>query len=342
MTLETHHCSLVVIFVLSLTMIIVQYAFLFNTYMAISIAVIPQQLSISQSIFNHSLRSPLLNGTDPKFTLTGRFGSDSLPVISTLMDAVSGLADLAHLPFKERIRGFHVPNLPHYTDIDISIQPAAPATDFEVRFAIWGIYYILYAMVKGKSFKDANFNLLFNNEEVVHLSINNRVVPSAIEANQNHLVQGFTNDVRSLSGKTTTKVNATSDLVNTGFQHFFEYLHSSDDESINAQTVFITTMATLMDLAAWPDTDIVKPFRCGASGFDARIQFLELESPRTEPPFLHYGYLIDTVKQIPAFSLSNKKFAEMMITMSFGSDIIGEAILEKDTPEPSSSEAAQA
>lgn len=272
--------------------------------------------SISQTLLNASLNM------DPNLTLRGRFGAESLPVIPMLMNAVSGLADLAYLDYDRRIPGFHVPNLPSYTGIDISIQPSAPATDVEVRFAVVGLYYIFYTMIMKKTFKNSDFGIIWNDVEVCRITINKRSRPSNQESvNANSTVVFGSQPISSLND-TAIPTIATG---NTGLDYFFQYL---DFEKISPTEVFLTVMATLKDIAKWPDTDIVKPFRSRALGVKAGIQFLELETPRTEPPFLLYGNLIDTIKQIPAYSLQNKRFEGLVIVISFGSDIIGELMLE--------------
>ena len=91
-------------------------------------------------------------------------------------------------------------------------------------------------------------------------------------------------------------------------------------------------MATLKNVAQFPETDVVEPFRSGAEGFDARMQFLQEETPRTQPPFYIYSYVIDTVRKIPAYMVENKRFAELAIVVEYDEEDIGRAVLEKGSP----------
>lgn len=278
---------------------------------------------IWQPTSNALLPVPLLNVTGSKLTLRGAYGSEDVPVLSLLMNVVEGLADLAHLPSQHRIRGFHVANLPEFTDTDISIQPTAPAVDLEVSIAIDGLYAILYDMTRNKSFKNADFDLCWNYVKVARVLINKRgksADSTGISASPTDVSPGQT----ASSLDSTTGVASRAE--NAGLGWHFEYFESA--AKIARQIFFITVMATLKHIAQWPETDVVEPFLSGPPGFDTRFQLLPRDTPRSEPPFLLYGSLIDVLRQLPAFALEKKKFAELMMIMSFGEDVIGEAVVD--------------
>jgi len=315
-----------------------------------------------------------------KLTLRGAYGSEDVPVLSLLMNVVEGLADLAHLPSQHRIRGFHVANLPEFTDTDISIQPTAPAVDLEVSIAVDGLYAILYDMTRNKSFKNADFDLCWNYVKVARVLINKRgksadstgisASPTDVSPGQTASSLDSTTGVASRAenadfdlcwnyvkvarvlinkrgksadstgisasptdvspGQTASSLDSTTGVAsraeNAGLGWHFEYFESA--AKIAPQIFFITVMATLKHIAQWPETDVVEPFLSGPPGFDTRFQLLPRDTPRSEPPFLLYGSLIDVLRQLPAFALEKKKFAELMMIMSFGEDVIGEAVVD--------------
>lgn len=73
---------------------------------------------------------------------------------------------------------------------------------------------------------------------------------------------------------------------------------------------------------------MVDPLQTGASGYDARLIF-PADDMRTEPPLLTYGYLIDTVRQIPGYMQEQKRWWEMAIVIAYNILVVGRASLER-------------
>ena len=295
-------------------------ALLATPFLQISSSTIIPAQNVSQS----GLLLP--DGPVPKLKLSGGYGAERLPMLSVLMNTVGGLADLAYLPSSQRLRGFRVANLPDYTDIDIWIQPVSPATDIEARFAIDGLYTVLYNMITNNRFLYARFDLLYNDVKVGRVTIDIR--DKSIDLKKlgfNHTEVSI--DRANLHSSTISPKNTTA--LEVGLQTFFEFVEPPD--KILPQQAFITIMAALNCIAQFPDTDVVEPFRVGAPGFNVQFQSLTLEHKRTEPPFLLYGSLIETLKRIPVYSIEKKRFGGIMIIISFGSDVIGEATLNTGT-----------
>ena len=288
--------------------------------------------AITLPILNDSLPISTLNGTGHDYldyALKGTYGTQSLLATPLLMVVVSALADLAHEPYDGTLRGYHVPNLPDYMDNDISIQPVAPATGFATHDAILCLYYITYDMIVHKAFKNATFSLYWNSVGVVQISIQKRRKPTFIGGSNDTITQALVAQTKTLPDNSQ---DSSTNVSVVRFEHYYDYLPDSAGETMAPQQVFITVMATLKNLAEWPEYDLVTPFRSGAAGFDIRIQSLKLSEPRTELPFLRYGNLIEAIKDIPSYSLKHKKFGGMVIFVAYGKEIIGEAILEKGSP----------
>ena len=280
---------------------------------------------ISQPHVNATLSVPVDLGAGHQYVLKGAYGNVKLPSIPVLMNALDGLADLAHLDSKSRIRGYHVPTVPNYRDIDIGIHPPWPETDFEAQYAVYGLYCVIYNMITTKTFLNSTFGLGQDGMNWVTIVINKRSKSATIPEAEVNLASTSENGNLSLVANT----NSTAENDDRGLQYFFKLL----DEQIAPQDVFITIMATLKNVAQEEDEEIVDPFRSGALGFTIRFQSLPLRKPRTAPPYLTYKYLIDTIKHIPGYMIKERKFAALMIVISFGKEVIGEAVLEKGTPE---------
>ena len=298
-------------------------------YGVTSTAIIAPVQSITQPLFNNSISTLQTSGADSEFSMKGGTGDEDLPIMSVLMNAVSALADLAHEPYRWRLQGFHVANLPDYTDIDINIQPVAPATDLEVRFAIFGIYFVVYDMIKTRKFKISDYDMYLDKEVIGRVTINNRKRPTLARRSLLGPAQSFPNQAHSVLNETATSMNVTPPIFDPGLQQYFEYLPGLADEDLLAPSMFVTLLAVLKDIAQYPELDVVKPFISGASGFKIRLQIMGMIPPRTEPPFLLYSNLIDTLRKIPDFMVKNAKFRGITILISFGDEFIGQGVLKK-------------
>ncbi len=285
-------------------------------------------ITSTQATANISLPSRLADG-DVRFGIRGHYGSDPLNIISVLMNTIHGLANLAHQPFHQRIPGFHVDILPWYADLDISIQPAGSARDVEVRVAVTALYYVVYDMIKNKIFTDAEFEILWDGVVVGHIQIGNAARTGSGVSNAAHISSELS--VPLVNDTIAGNLTAGSGLVGDGLHLYFHYL--PDGARMSFQEVFVTLMAALKTLSQFPSAQVVEPFQTGARGFNARIQFYGDETPRTEPPFLTYAVLVDTVRQIPFHMVESKKFAELQVVVAFDEELLGQALLERGSPE---------
>lgn len=273
-----------------------------------------------------------LANNDVRLRLRGHYGSDPLNIITVLMNTVNGLANLAHQPFQKRIPGFHVDILPWYADLDISIQPAGAGRDVEVQVAVTALYFVVYGMIKDKVFHDADFDIVWDGDVVGHIRITKAVGSSRIVGGGFSKSQ-ISSEQPVLLGNDTiaADLTASSGLLGDGIHLHFHYL--PDGARMSFQEVFVTLMAALKSLSHFPSAHVVEPFRTGARGFDARLQFYGDDTPRTEPPFLTYALLIDTVRQIPFYMVDSKKFAELQVVVVVDEELVGQALLERGPPE---------
>ncbi|KAL6718449.1 hypothetical protein ACLMJK_004539 [Lecanora helva] len=274
----------------------------------------------SRSIDDTDLSIPASVEGSP-FMLNGKYGAEKIPITSVLMNALSGLADLAHLDHDRHIDAFHVPNLPDYTDVDIHLQPVAPDTDFEVQHATLGIYFVIYNMITKHTFRNCTFTLDYKDISLLQVTINKRPKPKyGLDANAQ-------NSSSSIPTSSPNSPTALSDKP--GPIPHFEFV-PGPEEALVPQAVFIAMMATIKSVSTFPSTDIVQPFRAGALGFNVRFQCMRMEKPRTEPPFLLYGHLVDVVRGIPGYMLRERKWQGMMIVVTWGrEEIIGEGVVDK-------------
>lgn len=288
-----------------------------------SAAIVPSLQSISQS---SNTTFPLLN-EDLGFGIRGHYGENNLNIISILINTVNSLAQLAHQPFQKRIPVWRMEPLAWYPGIEMSIQPVRPARDVEVQVAITALYHAVLDMINNKAFKNGEFDILWNSVVVAQLVIGKGAGPSLT-------VRGIDDTSLVSTKQNTIPLNSTVSIIltarNQGLRLYFEYAPSG--EKLTFQEVFITLMAALKGLSQFPSTQVVEPYRTGARGYSARMQFFGTETPRAEPPFLTYALLIDTVREIAFHALEKKKFAELHAVVVYDDEIVGEAVLEKGSP----------
>jgi len=291
-------------------------------------AVISPASQLFQSQSNLSLPDHASND-DVRFELRGHYGDENLNIIALLMNTINGLANLAHQPCYKRIPGFHVEILPWYADIDISIQPARPARDIEVQIAVNALYYAVYNMIANKVFKNAEFDIFWDGNIVGQILIEKATGPSRTVSEVFNASQTTTEPSTPLSNQTVaTNLTANS---GEGLRLFFHY--RPHGEKMSFQEVFVTLMAALKNLSRWPSSQVVEPFRTGARGCNARMQFYGDETPRTEPPFLTYALLVDSVRQFPFYMVDHKRFAELQAVVVCDGEVVGEVFLERGSPE---------
>lgn len=305
-----------------------------TTLLALVTSAVAAVTSPSQNIQpppNLSLLNRLADD-EVRLELRGHYGEETLNIISVLMNTINGLANLAHQPFQKRIPGFHVEILPWYADLDISLQPAGSARDVEVQVAVTALYFVVYHMINDKIFNNTDFDILWDGNFVGHIQIQKAAgLSRAVSRVSNTSQLPSEQPVPLVNDTIAANLTASSNLLSDALRLYFHYLPTGARMSF--QEVFVTLMAALKSLSHFPSAHVVEPFRTGARGFNARLQFYGEKTPRTEPPFLTYALLIDTVRQIPFHMVDSKKFAELQVIVVVDEELVGQALLERGTPE---------
>ncbi len=248
---------------------------------------------------------------DPRFRWVAAFGTRDLDYISLLMNAVNGQAILAHQAFGTRIKGVWGIMLENYKNVNIDITPRLPGRNFENRIAIWGLYSAIRHMAVTRTFKEARFDLLWDDNIVAIIII------STLEGARSSHISSVSAYQADFSNASFTR--------GEGLQPGFRFLPNG--AKLALQEVFMTVLSTLQILAYWNDTEVVYPYTSRAEGFDCILQVTFGGAQRTSPPFLLVTYVIDTVRSIPRFMMQGEVFAELMAVIIFKGVIIGEALL---------------
>ncbi|KAL8721555.1 MAG: hypothetical protein Q9181_007684, partial [Wetmoreana brouardii] len=264
-----------------------------------------------QQASNFSRLGSLTAGNDGPFGYAFRFHDDKpLNSISMLMNSVDALAQLALKNHRDRSSHFHF-TIPAYPTVRIDVVTIPPATDFLNEVATYCIYYGMVEVVQQRKYEAVELTCSWFNVDVMEVFITNPNAPTTTAHNA-------TEPSESLSAtNTTTDAAATADAMLNALRPRFWYFDHG--HILNIPVTFINIMYALARFSKQSATDIVP--RCYTDPgpeWEGSMVFPADGPIRSRPPYLEYRYVIQTLRQIPAWMLQHGKFAEL--AMSFWVD----------------------
>ncbi|KAL8948123.1 MAG: hypothetical protein Q9222_005660 [Ikaeria aurantiellina] len=246
---------------------------------------------------------------NPRFRYTINFyRSIQLPIIDVLMNGLDALSVFASKNYTERSSNMHF-HSSDYPAVTIDVEPTAPAEDYSNEIAVLCLYHLMADSVTRRFFKQAQVSCVWDNVEVATI-----------------WVKKYTPNVPSVPSTV-----ATANPVSAAVQPRFSYLVDAEGNAIIV--VFVTVMDAMKWFAKYSDTAIVP--RCYTSpgpGWNSGIFFPGTQAPRTEPPYLEYRWVIESLKRVPAFMLQNGRSAELTIDFRVDDTALGSALLSRKTP----------
>lgn len=256
---------------------------------------------------------------DPRFRFKAIYGSKNIAAISLLMNAVNGLAILAHQPLGQGITGVPDIVLRAYQEVDIAITPAARFRIFDNKLAIWGLYGAMHEMALWNKFTEVQFDLFWEEINIATILIT-----------EQRKTQAGLNS--SLDVKTRSPAGF-SLRGNKGLRLGFQYV--TYGSFMSYQEVFMTVLATLQILAYWSDSDVIYPFTIKAQGFHAVLQASFGGPPPKTGPYLLSAWVIDTVRMIPGYMLQYNRFADLEVTINATNVRVGDVLIYRPRHERS-------
>ena len=195
----------------------------------------------------------------------------------------------------------------------------------------------MYSLIRDRAYNDAKIVCSWDAVPIAHvyfaqsgyhLSSSNTTEASS-SPTAGTLGGSGNNNLSSLTTITTTNTNVTLlDAVVTPI-----FVFDADSETLTIPGVFITSILALKGFAFRPNTDIVPTYTgiAPVEEGDASMVF-ELYQIRTRPPFLEYRWLIEAVRQLPAFLVQQSRFAETGIGIFVDGVHVGDGLLQKFRP----------
>ena len=274
-----------------------------------------------------------LGDDHPHFSAEVYDGNVRLRSISMLMNTVEALATLALKDQTARGSGAHF-HAHGYDDVVIDVVPLPPATDILNEVAVLCISDGMYILIRERAYENARVVCSWDAVPVAkvyfgrpgnHLPSSNTTL-TLLSPTAETLGGSDNNNFTSL---TTTTTNAT--LLEAVTPVFF---FSSDSQTLTIPGVFVTLIFALKGFAFRPNTDTVQTYTVihPAEEGDASMVF-EPYQIRTRPPYFEYRWLIETLRQMPAFLLQQGRFAELSIGIFVDGVHVGNGVLEKPKPD---------
>ena len=287
----------------------------------------PSSLYLQNSTFADStLRNPDADSKDFRFTVI--FRSTKLTALSCLMISLNLLAALAELNWLSQTPPGQIRiNSPEYPDVSISFWPSPPRSAVDVRVLVLGVYHAIHMMFEQKRFMQADFGLYWKEECVAALSYEKRssTAPLGNEAavSENNINNVFhprdnASNTHAISGTAATLGTDQLDVV---------FFYDINGKILPLQTVFITAMAVLKNLAIEDSDMFAQPFCSGASGLEAHICFFTKPVTHSGPPYYRYRHVTQAIAWIPKHMFAQKRFAELSLLVEIDQVAMGTGVI---------------
>ena len=286
---------------------------------------------------------------DPRLQVIAKFTEFPLRKSSVFMNAVDLLATLAAKDYNGRISET-TSSVPGFTDVEIQIRPHQPAQYTYDKFAVLGLYYAIATMTNADKFLSASFGVLWEAKHVAWIWVQppdygNQAELQALQDQMESLAGAalaeasldldhtaatvWSKAVSDVDNSTTTNINKT---INTAVDADVELYISFYPQGtpLMLESVFITIMATLQDVAQYDSDSVAEGFEIGVRAFNCRIQWEKANAGSNGPPSFEYRWIIEAAKQIPVWMMQHR-WAESFFTLVVNGYVVGQGAIFSGT-----------
>ena len=305
---------------------------------AIATTLINSQLHNSSSPALKNLNSAI--GIDPRLKLWTRIYEGLVPSRSCLMNAVEALAILAEKDYHGTTPQMAV-SVPGYTDVQIVILPADGAPTLPVKPAVLGLYLAVLTISTDPEMQEmfhiTTWIVLWEDVTVAYIFMRLSGPRNQFQAQ----------NLTGLPSGTLLKLNDTTPIIlaeDSNNEHFANSTNPTNADvelimsfypwgtPLREMSVFITVLATLMDIAKHPRTDLVADFEIEVPVSDVTIAFAkEASTGLTGPPSFEYRWVIAAVKQIPLWMV-HRRWWESFFTIEVNDYVVGGGWVRRALP----------
>lgn len=248
------------------------------------------------------------------------------------MNAVEALAYLAIHDYHGTTPQMTV-QVPGYTDVQIVIIPADGTLTLPVKPALLGLYLAFLTMSTDPEMQEmfpiTTWIVLW--EDVIVASIHLQLSGPRKQIQAQNLT--------GLPSGTLLKLNDTTPIIlaeDSNNEHFANSTNPTNADvelimsfypwgtPLREMSVFITVLATLIDIAKHPATDLVTEFELEVPVSDVTIAFAkEANTGLTGPPSFEYRWVIGALKQVPLWMVHHRWW-ESFCTIEVNGYVVGE------------------
>lgn len=283
-----------------------------------------------------SLEQDLRDEIDPRFSIKSLYAETDLAIIPVFMNAVELMARYAEMEFTGRTGGRDGMVLPEFSEVEIAVIPAAPATSVQVRLIVWGLYITIIDMVNKKMFKENEITVSWNGELAAYIYFTKPLDALPETSNQTHDIESPILE-NSTSRSETFGTNVAPDNANTG-RFDWKPIFKPYGKDLPPRDVFLVVLGVLKSVAENPVTEKVPgAFRVSSPAVDANMQFYlqDRSTPRPRPPYFQYAHVLEAARRTPGWMLQRKRFAEIYCSITINGLTVGQALLDKGQFDPS-------
>ena len=278
-----------------------------------------------------SSSTSLYDNDDPRFSMQFIYGENDVPITPVFMNVVELMARYAEMDFRGRTGQRQGVVLPSYPQVEIAIIPAPPATSVPVRLVIWGLYSAVVDRVVENKFKDVEIVLLWSNRPVGYMYF---TTPAEDDLGSSSESTHAFDPIILNSTASISQIPNTTYATNNTLADAFAWtpMFRPNGKSLLAKDVFIMCMAVIKSIAPQSPTDKVEsPFHVQSELVNANLQiwFHRRRVPRTKPPYLEYGLVLDVARRIPAWMLLERRFAEAFFSVFAYGKPVGHLLIER-------------
>ena len=194
------------------------------------------------------------------------------------------------------------------------------------KYAIWGIYKAIHAMVALNDFRSRNYDLYWQGTLVGYVAFNNGPTSALDLINSTTNVKSYGVQEKSLSVSTNASQNLTTTALGSGRSTFSYHLYG---RTIGESNVFMTLFTGILKAAPFPKNQRVPDFFVNSRSFNSLLSFKEQGGLGPSGPFFEYEQLIEGFMELPSWSISHgSHWVEAEIVVLVDNKVVGEGVLK--------------
>ena len=194
------------------------------------------------------------------------------------------------------------------------------------KYAIWGIYKAIHAMVALNDFRSRNYKLYWQGILVGYVAFNNGPNSALSLINSTTNVNSHGVQEISLSVSTNASQNPTTTALGSGRASFSYQLYG---RTVGESNVFMTLFTGILKAAPFPKSDRVPDFFVNSRSFNSLLSFKEQSGLGPTGPFLEYEQLIKVFMELPSWSIRHgSQWLEAEMVILIDNKVVGEGVLK--------------